>query len=162
MPMPTYGYSVKPDPEKTAIASLREVPIKPRHAVNVCRAIRGMPLERAKRYLGDVTQLKQAVPFVRHVRQVNHRPGKMGPGLYPVKAASYVLRALESAESNAEYKGLDPEKMYVSHAACQKAPTQQGMMPRAQGRATPWNTHMSHIEVVLSERAEKGERKEGA
>jgi large subunit ribosomal protein L22 len=152
--MPTYGYSVRPDPEKTAIASAREIPIKPKHAVNVCRAIRGMRLEQAKTYLEGVTREEQAVPFFRHLRQVNHRRGKLGPGLYPVKAAGAVLRVLESAESNAEYKGLDPEKMFVSHAAVQQAPTQLGQMPRAQGRATAWNTHMSHIEIVLSEREE--------
>lgn len=155
MPM-TYGYSVHPDPEKTAIASAREVPVKPKHVVNVCKAIKGMRLEQAKSYLERVQALEAAVPFHRYKRQVKHRTG-IGPGQYPVKAAEAVLQVLEGAEANAEYKGLDPDKMFVAHAAMQKAPPIQGTTPRAQGRATPWNTSTCHIEVVLQERAERTE-----
>jgi large subunit ribosomal protein L22 len=151
MPM-TYGYSVHPDPEKTAIASAREVPVKPRHVVNVCRAIRGMSLARAKSYLEAVQKEEAAVPFFRHIRNVKHRRGKIGPGQFPVKAATKVLAVVQSAEANAEYKGLDPEKMFVAHAAMQKSSPIRGSMPRAQGRATPWNTSTCHIEIVLQER----------
>lgn len=155
MPMPTYRYSVRPDPEKTAIASAREVPVKPKHAVNVCRAIRGMGLEQAKKYLEDVQALKVAVPFLRYKRLVKHRRGKVGPGQYPAKAAGAVLQVVKGAEANAEYKGLDPEKMFVVHAAMQKASPLRGSTPRAQGRTTPWNTSTCHIEVVLQERVSK-------
>jgi large subunit ribosomal protein L22 len=153
----TFGYSVHPDPEKTAIASAREVPVKPKHVVNVCKAIKGMRLEQAKTYLENVQTLDQAVPFRRYIRQVKHRKGGIGPGQYPVKAAKAVLLMLQGAEANAEYKGLDPEKMFVAHAAMQKAPPIQGSTPRAQGRATPWNTSTCHIEIVLQEREERAE-----
>jgi large subunit ribosomal protein L22 len=149
----TYGYSVKPDPEKTAIASAREIPVKPKHVVNVCRAIRGMPLAKAKTYLEDVQELKAPVKYFRYVRKVSHRKG-IGPGQYPVKAAGAVLQVIKSAEANAEYKGLDPEKMFVAHAAMQKSAPIQGFMPRAQGRGTAWNTSTCHIEIVLQEREE--------
>ena len=147
-----YGYSVKPDPEKTAIASGREIPVKPKHVVNVCRHIRGMKLEQAKTFLEAVMREETAVPFFRHIRQVKHRRGKIGPGQFPVKAAEKVLQVVKGAEANAEFKGLDPEKMFISHAAMQKSSPIQGMMPRAQGRATPWNTSTCHIEIVLQER----------
>lgn len=152
--MPKYRYSVHPDPAKTAIASAREVPVKPRHAVNVCRAIRGMPLAKAKAYLEAVQALRRAVPFVRFHRHVKHRRGKLGPGQYPVKAAGLVLEVVKGAEANAEYKGLDPEKMFVSHAAAHRGSPIKGSMPRAHGRASPWNTSTSHVEVVLEERGD--------
>jgi large subunit ribosomal protein L22 len=147
-----YGYSVQPDADKTAIASAREVPVKPKHVVNVCRVIKGMRLAQAKSYLEAVSKEEQAVPFFRYFRHVKHRRGKMGPGQYPVKAAEKVLKVVQSAEANAEFKGLDPEKMWISHAAMQKSSPIRGMMPRAQGRATPWNTSTCHIEIVLEER----------
>lgn len=150
-----YGYSVHPDPEKTAIASARAVPVKPKHVVNVCAAIRGMRLEMAKTYLEDVQTLDQAVPFKRHFRNVKHRRGKMGPGQFPVKAAGAVLQVVRNAEANAEFKGLDPERMWVTHAAMQRSAPLRGMMPRAQGRATPWNTSTCHIEIVLQEQEAK-------
>ncbi|HEV8359011.1 MAG TPA: 50S ribosomal protein L22 [Candidatus Thermoplasmatota archaeon] len=151
----TYRYSVQPDPEKTAVASARDVMVKPKHVVNVCRHIRGMKLEQAKTYLEAVQNLEAAVPYFRHFRNVAHRRGKIGPGQFPEKAASRVLQVVKSAEANAEYKGLDPEKMYIAHAAMQKSAPIKGSMPRAQGRATPWNTSTCHIEIVLQEREER-------
>ncbi|MBI4394524.1 MAG: 50S ribosomal protein L22 [Euryarchaeota archaeon] len=147
-------YSIKPDPETTARAMGRELHVKPKYAVNVCRAVRGMPLTRAKKFLEDVMEKKVAVPYFRHIRHVQHRPGKIGPGRYPVKTASKILEMIKAAEANAEYKGLDPEKMYISHISAQKAASQAGSRPRAQGRATPWNTSRCHVEVVLSEKKE--------
>jgi large subunit ribosomal protein L22 len=152
MPMPSYGYSVKPDAEKTAIASAREVAVKPKHVVNVCRVIKGMKLEQAKAFLERVQTLEVAVPYFRYYRKVSHRRGKVGPGQFPVKAAEKVLEVVKGAEANAEYKGLDPEKMFVAHAAMQKSSPIRGITPRAQGRATPWNTSTCHIEIVLQER----------
>lgn len=157
-----YGYSVHPDAEKTAIASAREVPVKPKHVVNVCKAIKGMRLEQAKEYLEAVQRLERAVPFRRYIRQVKHRKGGIGPGQFPVKAAAKVLKVIESAEANAEFKGLDPERMWVAHAAMQKSAPLRGMMPRAQGRATPWNTSTCHIEIVLEEREEREAAKPAA
>jgi large subunit ribosomal protein L22 len=151
----TYRYSVQPDPEKTAIASARDVMVKPKHVVNVCKAIKGMKLEQAKTYLEAVQNLEAAVRYVRYKRKVSHRRGKLGPGQFPEKAAGRVLQVVKSAEANAEYKGLDPEKMFVAHAAMQKSSPIKGSMPRAQGRATPWNTSTCHIEVVLQEREER-------
>lgn len=150
-------YSLNPDPEKTARALLRDAPVKPKHAVNVCRAIKGKAVESAKVFLKAVVAGEQAVPFLRHKRNVNHRTG-MGPGLYPRDASKAILALVESAASNAEYKGLDPEKMFISHVAAHRAKPIPGTMQRAQGRATPWNTSTSHIEIVLAEREpEEGE-----
>lgn len=168
--MPMYRYSVQPDAEKTAIASARDVPVKPRHVVNVLKAIKGMRLEQAKNYLEAVKNETQAVRFVRHFRNVKHRRGKLGPGQFPVKAAGVVLQVVKSAEANAEFKGLDPERMWVSHAGMQRSAPIRGMMPRAQGRATPWNTSTCHVNIVLEERdrgtaapaAEAGEAKPAA
>ncbi|HVL87161.1 MAG TPA: 50S ribosomal protein L22, partial [Candidatus Thermoplasmatota archaeon] len=63
-------YSVQPDAETTSRALGRDLPIKPKHAVNVLRAIRGKDVEKVKAYLAAVIEGKQAVPFVYHKRQV--------------------------------------------------------------------------------------------
>ncbi len=152
-----YGYSVELSPEDedvTAKAAGREMEIKPRDAVNICKVLRGKPLTWAKDYLRDVIDKKQAVPYPKHNLHVSHRKGNMAAGKYPVKASKGILSVLENAEANAEYKGLDPETMDVWHIAMQKAAPLEGQMPRAQGRATAWNTARSHIEVVLREQEE--------
>lgn len=146
------------DPETTSKAVGRDLPVKPKFGINVCKAIKGMPLARAKTYLENVTQLKEAIPFKTHKTNVKHRKGKVGPGQYPVKVVNATLVVLKQAEANAEYKGLDPEEMFVWHAACHRAASIPGHMPRAQGRATPWDTHCSHIEIVLAKKAEGAEK----
>ncbi len=155
-----YGYSIQLDEkaaEKVARASGRAIPVKPKFAVEVCRAIKGRTVPKAKAFLERVVKLEEAVPFKKTVRHVKHRKGKMGPGQYPVKVAAAVLRVLENAEANAEYKGLEPEDMVIFHACAHRGTPIPGMMPRAHGRATAWNTSTSHIEIMIRERGEGSE-----
>src|SRR5919109_378111 len=140
------GYSIHPDPDKTSRALGREVDVKPKHGVEVCRAIRGRSLVEAKDYLEQVIAKKKAVPFRRHVRFLAQQKG-VGPGAFPVKASTEILKLLNHAESNAEYKGLDTERLWVLHAATHGASVLPGSMPRARGRATPWNKSLAHIEI---------------
>ena len=155
-----YGYAAQNvDPETTSKAAGREIPVKPKFGVNVARHIKGMGVEQAKQYLEDVIALKRSIPFKTHKRQVKHRRDISGPGQYPVAVCRAFLRVLKDAESNAEYKGLDPEKMYVWHAVAHKGAGMPGFMPRAQGRATSWDKSTSHIEIVLKEREAEGEEK---
>ncbi|MBU4548292.1 MAG: 50S ribosomal protein L22, partial [Euryarchaeota archaeon] len=107
--MAKINYAFKEDDKaKTAKAIGRALKISPKHAVEICRELRGMKLERAKVYLEEVIQMQKAVPFKRHNKKVGHRKGLNGwpTGRYPVKAAGHILKVLENAEANAEYKGL--------------------------------------------------------
>jgi len=150
-----YGYAAQNvDPETTSKAAGREIPVKPKFAVNVCKAIKGKTVKQARAFLEGVTELKVAVPFRVHKRQVKHRKGGVGPGQYPVNVAAATLRILNDAASNAEYKGLDPDTMYVWHACAHRGAPMPGSMPRAQGRATAWDKSTSHIEIVLKTKEE--------
>jgi len=144
------GYSVKPDPDKTARALGRELEVKPRHAIEVCRALRGLTLVEARELMEGVVEQRKAIPYRRHLINAGHRKGT-GPGGYPVKTAKAVLKLLAQAEANAEYKGLETDRLVVRHAAAQRAGVVPGQMPRARGRATPWNKQITHIELVLEE-----------
>lgn len=151
----SFGYAAQNvDPETTAKAAGRDIPVKPKFAVNVCKAIKGKTVKQARTFLEEVVTLKTPVPFRVHKRQVKHRRGGVGPGQYPVSVAAATLRVLNDAASNAEYKGLDPDSMYVWHTAAHRAAPLPGHMPRAQGRATQWNKQCSHIEIVLKNKEE--------
>jgi large subunit ribosomal protein L22 len=145
-----YGYAAQNiDAETTAKASGRDIPVKPKFAVNVAKALKGKTVKQARTFLENVVVMKEAVPFRVHKRQVKHRRGGIGPGQYPVNVAAAMLRVLNDAAANAEYKGLDPDNMYVWHAAAHRAAPLPGFMPRAQGRATQWNKQCSHLEIVI-------------
>jgi large subunit ribosomal protein L22 len=161
--VPKWGYSITEeelDPEKTARASGREIRVSHKSAREVCKTIKGMMLTQAKQYLRDVMVKKKPVPFRRFTKKLGHRHGleRAYAGRYPVKAAKQILKVLEGAQANAENKGLDTERLRVMHTSAYPGMKVKQSMPRSHGRATPKIQILCHIEIVLEEQAEKGEK----
>ncbi len=144
------GYTVRADPDTTAKARGKEMPVSPKFAREVAGMIRGMKVETARRTLEEIIDMKRAVPLRRYNKRVSHKRG-VGPGRYPVKASKAILGILDSAISNAEYKGLDVDSMTVSTISVSRGRTIPGYMPRAHGRATPWDQETVNLEIVLME-----------
>jgi len=160
--VPKWGYSITEeelDPEKTVRASGREVKVSHKSAREVCKTIKGMMLTQAKQYLKDVMAKKKPVPFRRFKKKAGHRHGleKAYAGRYPVKAAKHILKILEGAEANGEYKGLDTERLRIIHASAYPGMKIKRYMPRAFGRSSPKFETLCHIEVALEEQPETGE-----
>ncbi len=152
--MPEWRYSITElDPERTARASGRELRISHKSAREICRTIKGMKLGQAKRFLRNVIEKKQAVPFRRFTKKQAHRHGiqKAFAGKYPVKAAKEILKVLQNAEANAEFKGLDIENMRIIHASAYPGMKIKRYMPRAFGRTSPKFETMTHVEIALQE-----------
>ena len=97
------GFSYPYNPEIHAAARGTGLNVSPKAAREVCHALKGMELEKAKNYLERVIDLEQAVPFKRHDGKVGHRKGKgMSSGRFPVKTAAAILKVIESAGNNGE------------------------------------------------------------
>jgi large subunit ribosomal protein L22 len=124
-----------------------EMNISRKHAVEICTAIRGKKLEKAKKFLQDVTEKKRFVPFRKHHKKVPHRTGGQ-PGRYPVKAAAHILKILENAENNATEKGMNGE-LVVAHAAAQKGREYERRAPK--GRMKASNIETVNVEIILTE-----------
>ncbi|MEM2882222.1 MAG: 50S ribosomal protein L22 [Candidatus Bathyarchaeia archaeon] len=149
--MPEWGYSARElDPERTVKCSGRELRISPKHAVEICRTIRGMRLGEAKSLLEAVIRKERPIAFRRYKKEVPHRdlPERWHSGRYPVKAAGEILRLLEGLESNAEYKGIDVERLKIIHAAAQRGMKVRRYIPRAFGRSTPSFETLTHVELI--------------
>ncbi|MDH4123615.1 MAG: 50S ribosomal protein L22 [Thermoplasmata archaeon] len=144
------GYTQEVDAEKTSKALGKEIRVSPKKCEEVCRNICGMKVEDAKKFLREVAAMKRPVKYTRHKMYLSHKPG-VGPGRYPVKAAREILRVIESAQHNAEYKGLDSDNMKIHTIAVHRGRVFKNRMPRAFGRATQWNDLSSNIEVILEE-----------
>lgn len=155
--MPKWGYSpTELDPYTTVKASGREVSVSHKAAREVCKTIKGMKLQMAMDFLNNVILKKQAVPFRRFKKKVGHRRGLEGfyAGRYPEKTAREVLKVLVNAEANAEYMGLDVDRLYIIHASAYPGIKRKKYIPRAFGRSTPYFDTLIHIEVVLGQREE--------
>ncbi|MBA3044736.1 MAG: 50S ribosomal protein L22 [Candidatus Thermoplasmatota archaeon] len=156
------GYTGKFDPETMARATGKEIPISPKHSVEICRAIRGLPITSAKNLLENVILKKEAIPFRRYNQMIPHRKrgaysSRGGPGRYPVKAAKAILRVIESAQANAE-KAIDDlgdaEDLRVLTAAASRGRVTRGWMPRAHGRWEKFDQESVNIEIVLEKMEE--------
>ena len=152
--MARFKYSVIGlDPDKTVLASGREIQISHKHAREICNAIRGKLVDKAKEYLEEVIEMKRSVPFKRHHKKVGHRSDLVGwdVGRYPVKAAQKILELLNSLEKNAENKGLEVDRLLLFHAASQRGRKNKRIFPRAFGSSSPKVTILTHIELAAEE-----------
>jgi large subunit ribosomal protein L22 len=159
--MPKWGYSViELDQEKTAKASGRELKVSHKAAREVCHAIKGMMLNDAKLYLRDVQAKKKSVPYMRYNKKLPHRHGQVNSfsGRYPIKASGVILNVLQSAQANAENKGLDVDRLRIIHAAAYQGIKLKRFKPRAQGTSSPKFDTTTHVEIVLDEKPTSGEK----
>jgi len=140
------------DSTKHVRAAIREKTISHKHAREIAVAIKGLSLEKARDYLLSVVALKRSIPFRRYKNQVGHRsdPGTMS-GRYPQKAATEILKLLDNLESNAEYKGIDLDRLKIINATVHKGRLLKRFIPRAMGRATAKNNVFTHVELVAQE-----------
>ncbi len=152
--MPSYRYSIIGiDPDRTALSSGRNIRCSPKQCREVCNAIRGMMLDKAIELLESVIEEKAWIPYRRHKKKRGHHPGmkKWGPGGHPVKASHHILKLLKNAESNADNKGLDIDRLKVIHASAHHGRVYKAFIERAFGRSSPYVENTSHIEIVLEE-----------
>ena len=143
-------YSTSKDPDKSAKAYGYELHCSRKDSTNIAYAIKGMKTEDAKKYLQEIIDLKRPLPAIFHNGKIAHQKC-IGPGSFPQKAAEYMLKTLENAENNAEYKGFDVENMKISHISTYAGRVIKGIMPRAHGRGTNKNTKTTNIEIIIEE-----------
>ncbi|KAJ1568271.1 60S ribosomal protein L17 [Cladochytrium tenue] len=126
------------------------------------QAIKGLKLKKAVEYLEAVKAHKRAVPF----RRFNGGVGRTAQvkefgatqGRWPVKSAEFVLGLLKNAESNAQVKGLNLDKLVIRHIQVNQAPPHRRRTYRAHGRINPYMSHPCHIELILVEEEKQVER----
>lgn len=140
------------DPTRHVRASIREKDMSHKHAREVATAIKGLSMEKARDYLQAVINMDRAVAFRRYKNQVGHKadPGMMA-GRYPQKTAKEFIKALDNLESNAQFKGMDMDRLKIINATVHKGVTIKRFIPRAMGRATPKNNVLTHLELVARE-----------
>jgi large subunit ribosomal protein L22 len=153
--MPHYSYAFsKFDKTKHVRAALREKNISPKHSREVALAIKGFSIEKAREFLESVISLKVAVPYRRYNNEVAHRSNIRDgffAGRFPKKAATEFLKLLDNLESNAEYKGMDLDRLKIISAVVHKGTKLERFTPRAMGRTSPKIGTLVHIELVAKE-----------
>ena len=127
----------------------RDLPISMKHSVEVCRFIRGKKVALAKKMLHEVIVKERAVPYLKFNLDLGHKRG-MAAGRYPVRTAEEILKIVESAEKNAQFKGMNAGKLVVAHISAHKASE-----PFHGGRHRGRTMKRAHVEIVVQERQEE-------
>ena len=149
-------YSFTPDvPEKSCKARASYLRTHFKNMFETANAIKGMKLEKAFQYLGQVGEHQRCIPFRRYNRGLG-RTGQakefgVTKGRWPTKSIKFLTTLLENAKSNAVAKNLNVDALIVKHISVQQAPKIRRRMYRAHGRITPFMASPCHIEMILSE-----------
>jgi len=134
-------------------ARIRNARVHKKNTRECAHAIKGMTLTRAKQFLKHVMQHQEIVPFRRHTGGIGRHAQCKGLGVstgrWPEKSCKFLLELLRNAEANAEFKGLDTDKLLLKHIAVNGAAKTRRRTYRAHGRINPYMCSPSHIEVVL-------------
>ena len=158
-------YSVEPDAEvphsKSRGSHLR---VHFKHCREIVNHIQGMPASKASKFLEDVLERKAIVPFTKYTGGIGRKamakqcnaPGDKGR--WPVKATAVVRDLLSNAVANGESKGLDADKLYISHAQCNRAPPGRRRTYRAHGRIGKYASQPAHIEIIVTEKKDDVEK----
>jgi uncharacterized protein (DUF2384 family) len=72
------GYSTPVSGETVARGKANELPISPKHAMEIARFIRNKKTGEAVAYLEEVISAKKAIPFRKYNRKVAHKRGLSG------------------------------------------------------------------------------------
>ncbi|EMR08199.1 ribosomal protein L22 [Pneumocystis murina B123] len=152
-------YASEPsNPAKSAKARGEHLPVHFKNTREVAQAIKGLSLTRAFQYLENVKEHKEAVPFRRFHRGLGRtaqgKPFRVTLARWPEKSVRFIVDLLNNAKSNADFKGLDIENLYITHIQVNRAPRQRQRTYRAHGRINPYMNSPCHIEIIVSEETE--------
>jgi len=160
-------YSVDvPEHSKSCKARGSNLRVHYKNTHETAEAIKGLSLQRAQKYLRDVIEHKDAIPFRKHMGGVGRKAQvKKYKGAtqcrWPVKSCKFLLDLLTNAESNAEILSLDTESLYITHIQVNRAPKMRRRTYRAHGRINAYMSSPCHVEMILSAKAEKDNVKKG-
>lgn len=153
--MPHYSYAFQNfDKARHVRASVREKSISHKHSREIAVAISGKSIDKAREFLENVVVKKEAVPYRRYHNEVAHRSNirdGFSAGRFPQKAAKEFLKLLDNLESNAEYKGMDLDRLRIVSAVVHKGTKLKRFQPRAMGRSSPKYDTLVHLELVVQE-----------
>lgn len=148
-------YSFQGMKEGMAKAMKRDAEVSMKVALEMSSFLKGRKTSEAKKILQRVLSMTQAIPFKRFTDGVGHRKGAgIAAGRFPQKASVIFTELIESAEANAQAKGLSSE-LKIIHLAPQKASGAYHY-----GRLRRRKFKRAHLEIVIQELEKESAPKE--
>lgn len=118
---------------KEAKAKIKNAKVSFKSSIILCRKLKGMKIEKAKKFLEDLINKKTNLK-----------------GKYYTNTAKKILEVLKNAESNAIAKNFDLEKTFVKIAKADKG--EKFIRPRSRWRFRGTEAKSTHLTILLEER----------
>ena len=132
-----------------AKARLWNVYMSPKHSRELALNIKGMSIIKARKFLKDVSEMKQLVVLKRFNKEVPHHKG--GPARYPVKVSKHFSKLLENAVSNALYKGGDEENLKITTIEVYRGHPKKTMGAKSIGKAKQRGRRASILMILTQD-----------
>jgi large subunit ribosomal protein L22 len=148
-------YQVQLNKTDTARAYSTNAAISVKYATEICREIRGRPLEKAIAFLRRVASHQEFLPLRKFNKKVAHRKGesksKVKSGRYPEKACRAFIKLLEGVKANADFKGMDADNLLVVHAFASTGFRRYSVQPKGRIGGKRRRKKSTHLEVIVRE-----------
>ena len=111
--------------KEEAIVKGRDLSISTKHAIYICRFIRGKRIDEAREKLSKVISFKIPVPMK---GEIPHRKGKIKgkSGRYPINACKIFLKLLKSLEANSNVNSIENPYIHIAKADLASRPYKRG------------------------------------
>lgn len=141
--------------EKTAKAITTNAPISLKYSTELSKLIKGKYVNKVLAMLKRIENEEEYLPLRKYNKKVAHRKGEaknnVKSGRYPKKVVKAWAELIESAKNNADFKGLDEEKLVIIHAFASKGISRYSYQSKGRIGGKSRRKNATHIEVIISE-----------
>lgn len=140
---------------KTARAKVTNAPVSVKYSTEICNQIKTRPVNKVIEWMKRIEAHEDYLPLKRYHKKVAHRRGeaKAGEkaGRFPEKVAVQFVKLLELAKSNADFKGLDAEKLIIIHAYANMGMNRYSYQSKGRIAGKARRRNATNIEVIVQE-----------
>jgi large subunit ribosomal protein L22 len=140
---------------KTAKAMITNAEGSLKYSTEICNQIKGKTVEKALAWLIRIKNHEEYLPLRMYNKKVAHRKGDAKAGVksgrYPEKTIQTFINLLESAKSNADFKGLDEENLTIIHAFASMGINRYSYQSKGKIGGKARRKNSTNIEVIVSE-----------
>lgn len=140
---------------RTAKACITNAPISVKYSTEICNQMKTRPVNKVIEWLQRIEKHEEYLPLKRYHKKVAHRKGNaLGgekAGRYPEKVARAFIKLLELAKSNADFKGLDSEKLLIIHAFCAMGMNRFSYQSKGRIAGKARRRNATNVEVIVQE-----------
>lgn len=140
---------------KTAKAITTNAPISLKFSTEIANQIKGKYVNKMIDWLKRIEEQEEYLPLKKYNKKVAHRKGEAKnqtkTGRYPKKAVIAWNNLLKSVKNNADFKGLDEEKLVITHAFASSGINRYSYQSKGKIGGKARRKNATHIEVIVSE-----------